>query len=164
MPDLAQLTADTGKHAASGKGKSSGGSHLFGKIANTTSQAAGRASAFVVASLVVIVWAITGPLFGYSDTWQLVINTGTTIVTFLMVFLIQNSQNRDGAAIQVKLDELIRVSAAHNSFVGIEHLTDDELEDIRTKCELRAKAERAGEASVERAGEKARRAADQAAG
>ena len=113
---------------------------------------------------VVIIWAVTGPLFGYSDTWQLVINTGTTIVTFLMVFLIQNSQNRDGAAIQVKLDELIRVSAAHNSFVGIEHLTDDELEDIRTKCELRAKAEKAGEATVERTGQKARQAADQAVG
>jgi low affinity Fe/Cu permease len=78
-----------------------------------------------------------------------------------MVFLIQNSQNRDGAAIQVKLDELIRVSTAHNSFVGIEHLTDEELEDIRTKCELRAKA---GQATVERTGKKARQAADRAAG
>jgi low affinity Fe/Cu permease len=103
-------------------------------------------------------------LFGYSDTWQLVINTGTTIVTFLMVFLIQNSQNRDSAAIQVKLDELIRVSAARNSFVGIEHLTDDELEEIRTKCETRAQAEKTGEVSVEMTGEKARRAADRAVG
>jgi low affinity Fe/Cu permease len=111
-----------------------------------------------------VVWAITGPLFQYSDTWQLVINTGTTIVTFLMVFLIQNSQNRDGAAIQVKLDELIRVSTAHNSFVGIEHLTDEELEDIRTKCELRAEAEKAGEDSVKRTGEKARKAAERVAG
>ncbi len=118
----------------------------------------------MVAFGVVIIWAVTGPLFGYSDTWQLVINTGTTIITFLMVFLIQNSQNRDGAAIQVKLDELIRVSAAHNSFVGIEHLTDEELEDIRTKCELRAEAEKAGRATVERTGKKARQAADQAVG
>jgi low affinity Fe/Cu permease len=120
------------------------------------------ASAFMIAAGVVIVWGVTGPLFQYSDTWQLVINTGTTIVTFLMVFLIRNSQNRDGAAIQVKLDELIRVSTAHNSFVGIEHLTDDELEDIRTRCESRAEAEKVGEASVKRAGEKARKAADRA--
>jgi low affinity Fe/Cu permease len=116
----------------------------------------------MIAACVVLVWAITGPLFQYSDTWQLVINTGTTIVTFLMVFLIQNSQNRDSAAIQVKLDELIRVSTAHNSFVGIEHLTDDELEEIRGKCERRAEAEKAGEASVKRTGEKARKAAERA--
>jgi low affinity Fe/Cu permease len=137
-------------------------SRMFGDVANKTSQAAGRASAFMIATGVVVVWGITGPLFQYSDTWQLVINTGTTIVTFLMVFLIQNSQNRDSAAIQVKLDELIRVSSAHNSFVGIEHLTDDELEDIRTKCERRAEAERVGEAEVKRTGEKARKAADRA--
>ncbi len=115
---------------------------LFGDIANRTSQAAGRALTFILAAAVVIVWAVTGPLFGYSDTWQLVINTGTTIVTFLMVFLIQNSQNRDSAAIQVKLDELIRVSTAQNSFVGIEHLTDEELDEIRKKCESRAEAEK----------------------
>ena len=139
-----------------------GFARLFGDVANKTSMLAGRASTFAIASAVVVIWAVTGPLFGYSDTWQLVINTGTTIVTFLMVFLIQNSQNRDGAAIQVKLDELIRTSAAHNSFVGIEHLTDEELEDIRTKCEARAAAEKAGEKSVRRTGEKAREAADQA--
>lgn len=83
----------------------------------------------------------TGPFFNFSDTWQLVINTGTTIVTFLMVFLIQNSQNRDAAAIQVKLDELIRASRARNSFVGLENLTDEELEMIREQCALRAKEE-----------------------
>jgi low affinity Fe/Cu permease len=141
-----------------------GFSRIFGDVANKTSQAAGRASAFMIAAGVVLVWAITGPLFQYSDTWQLVINTGTTIVTFLMVFLIQNSQNRDSAAIQVKLDELIRVSTAHNSFVGIEHLTDDELEDIRTKCERRAEAEKVGEDSVKRTGEKAKQAAERVAG
>jgi low affinity Fe/Cu permease len=102
-------------------------------------------------------------LFGFSDTWQLVINTGTTIVTFLMVFLIQNSQNRDSAAIQVKLDELIRVGAARNSLVGIEHLTDDELEHIRSKCEARAKAEKFGEETVKETSEKARKAAARAA-
>jgi low affinity Fe/Cu permease len=137
---------------------------IFGDVANKTSQAAGRASAFMLAAGVVLVWAITGPLFQYSDTWQLVINTGTTIITFLMVFLIQNSQNRDSAAIQVKLDELIRVSTAHNSFVGIEHLTDDELEAIRDKCERRAEAEKVGEDSVKRTGEKAKKAAERVAG
>jgi low affinity Fe/Cu permease len=133
---------------------------LFGRIANVTSLAAGRASTFLVAVLVIVVWAITGPIFHYSDTWQLVINTGTTIVTFLMVFLIQNSQNRDSAAIQVKLNELIRVSLVHNSFVGIEHLTDEEISEIRNKCELRARAEDAGSAAVKRTGKKAKLAAE----
>ncbi|WP_244628420.1 low affinity iron permease family protein [Tardiphaga robiniae] len=142
---------------------SKGFARFFGDVANKTSLLAGRASTFIIAAAVVIIWALTGPLFGYSDTWQLVINTGTTIVTFLMVFLIQNSQNRDSAAIQVKLDELIRTSAAHNSFVGIEHLTDEELEDIRNKCEARAAAEKV-EKTVGRAGEKALEAAEEAAG
>ena len=137
-------------------------SRIFGDVANKISEGAGRASVFVFAAGIVIVWGITGPLFRYSDTWQLVINTGTSVVTFLMVFLIQNSQNRDSAAIQLKLDELIRVSAAHNSFVGIEHLTHEELEDIRTKCERRAEAEKIGEASVKRTSQKAREAAEHA--
>ena len=98
-------------------------------------------------------------MFQYSDTWQLVINTGTTIVTFLMVFLIQNSQNRDGAAIQVKLDELIRVSAAKNFFVGIEHLTDEEIERLRNMCEARAKGANRRVAQVDA---KAEEAADRA--
>ena len=143
--------------------KEAGGfSRVFGDVANKTSQAAGRASTFILAAGVVLVWAITGPLFQYSDTWQLVINTGTTIITFLMVFLIQNSQNRDSAAIQVKLDELIRVSTARNSFVGIEHLTDEELEDIRSKCERRAEAEKGGDGAVRRTTDKAEKAADRA--
>ncbi len=120
----------------------------------------------MLAAGVVLVWGISGPLFQFSDTWQLVINTGTTIVTFLMVFLIQNSQNRDSAAIQVKLDELIRVSTAQNSFVGIEHLTDEELEEIRTKCEQRAEADKDddpdGEDLVKRTEDKARKAAERA--
>ena len=143
---------------------SKGFARFFGELANKTSLLAGRASTFIIAAAVVIVWAVTGPLFGYSDTWQLVINTGTTIVTFLMVFLIQNSQNRDSAAIQVKLDELIRTSTAHNSFVGIEHLTDEELENIRNKCEARAAAEKVAEKTVRRADQKALKAADEAAG
>src|SRR5436190_6072810 len=152
------------KENKSSAGAGDGFSRIFGEVANKTSQATGRASAFMIAAGVVLVWAVTGPLFQYSDTWQLVINTGTTIVTFLMVFLIQNSQNRDSAAIQVKLDELIRVSTAHNSFVGIEHLTDDELEEIRSKCERRAEAEKAGDESVERTGRKAKQAADRVTG
>src|SRR5882757_4744554 len=147
-----------------GSAEANGGiSRIFGDVANKTSQAAGRASAFMLAAGVVLAWAITGPLFGFSDTWQLVINTGTTIVTFLMVFLIQNSQNRDSAAIQVKLDELIRVGAARNSLVGIEHLTDDELEDLRSKCEARAKAEKFGEETVKETSEKAQKASARAA-
>jgi low affinity Fe/Cu permease len=149
---------------ANGKKKPSQASTIskfFGALANRTSLAAGRAYTFILAVSVVVIWAVSGPFFGFSDTWQLVINTGTTIVTFLMVFLIQNSQNRDSAAIQVKLDELIRVSAARNSMVGIEHLTDDELEDIRGKCEARAEAERAGEKTVEQTGKNARRAAEE---
>lgn len=137
-----------------------GFSRMFGDIANKTSQAAGRASTFVLAACVVVVWAVTGPLFQFSDTWQLIINTGTTIVTFLMVFLIQNSQNRDSAAIQVKLDELIRVSTAKNSFIGIEHLTDEELEEIRTKCERRAEAAKDDEDFVRRTGDRANEAAE----
>jgi low affinity Fe/Cu permease len=114
---------------------------IFTKIANRVSHAAGMPAAFIACCAVVLAWAVSGPVFGFSDTWQLVINTGTTIITFLMVFLIQNSQNRDGAAIQAKLDELIRVSKAHNNFIGIEHLTESEVEEFRTKCEKAARNE-----------------------
>ncbi len=135
-------------------------SKLFGDVANAVARSAGRPSAFMLAVAVIVIWAATGPLFNYSDTWQLIINTGTTIVTFLMVFLIQNSQNRDNAAIQVKLDELIRVGAVKNMFVGIEHLTEEEIEELREKCEARA---RKSEAAIRRANKRARRAADKAA-
>jgi low affinity Fe/Cu permease len=109
---------------------------IFTRIATLIATAAGRPLAFLLALATVIVWAVTGPLFKFSDTWQLVINTGTTIVTFLMVFLIQNSQNRDGAAIQAKLDELLRaMKQARSHFVGIEHLTDEEIERIRDALE-----------------------------
>jgi low affinity Fe/Cu permease len=143
--------------------KSSQASKFFGDLANRTSLAAGRASTFLLAASVVVIWGVSGPLFKFSDTWQLVINTGTTIVTFLMVFLIQNSQNRDSAAIQVKLDELIRVSAARNSLVGIEHLTDDELEELRSRCEEGARAEKAADETLDRARKSAQRAAEQVA-
>jgi low affinity Fe/Cu permease len=110
-------------------------SRAFTAVASATSKWTGRASAFLLCCAIVVVWAATGPLFHYSDTWQLVINTGTTIVTFLMVFLIQNTQNRDNAAVQAKLDELIRTSKAKNEFIGIEHLSDAELDEILEQCE-----------------------------
>jgi low affinity Fe/Cu permease len=103
-----------------------------GRIASFT----GQPIAFVAAFAIIVIWGVTGPLFHYSDTWQLVINTATTIVTFLMVFLIQNSQNRDAAAIQAKLDELLRaVTGARDAFIGIEHLTDTQIEQIRDAIE-----------------------------
>ena len=109
---------------------------IFTWIATRVASWTGQPSAFVGALLIIIIWGITGPIFGYSDTWQLVVNTATTIVTFLMVFLIQNSQNRDGAAMQAKLDELIRaVDDARAQFIGIEHKTDHEIEKIRADLE-----------------------------
>jgi low affinity Fe/Cu permease len=113
----------------------------FTAVANKVAHVAGRPGTFVACCAIIVLWACTGPFFGFSDTWQLIINTGTTIVTFLMVFLIQNTQNRDGAALQTKLDELIRVSKAKNHFIGIEHLTETELEEIRATCEHAAKRE-----------------------
>lgn len=103
-------------------------SRLFERISGRVSAAAGRPWAFVFAFAIILAWGVSGPVFGWSDTWQLVINTGTTIVTFLMVFLIQNAQNRDASAIQAKLDELIRASReARNEFIGVEHLSEAEL-------------------------------------
>ena len=108
----------------------------FTRFAKWTARATGRPSAFGAAVLIIAAWALTGPLFGFSDTWQLVINTGTTIVTFLMVFLIQNTQYRDSEAIQVKLDELIRATdGAHNALLDLEELEDYELDRIHATYE-----------------------------
>ncbi len=129
--------------------------HFFTLIATGVAQAVGRPLAFVAAICVIAVWGLTGPLFNYSDTWQLVINTGTTIITFLMVFVSQNSQNRDAAAMQAKLDALIRTQAnARDAFIGIEHLTDVQIEAIRKALEQEGRADAegrpAGHASVDR--------------
>ena len=112
---------------------------FFTWFAGRISSFAGQPVAFVIAFALIVIWGVTGPLFHYSDTWQLVINTTTTIVTFLMVFLIQNSQNRDAAAMQAKLDELLRaVGKARGAFIGIEHLTDQQIETIRAALEQEA--------------------------
>lgn len=107
---------------------------LFSRFADAVSRWTGRPAAFALCILAVVAWAVSGPVFGFSETWQLVINTGTTIVTFLMVFLIQSTQNRDGAAVQAKLDELIRSGHAKNDFIGIEHLTESEFAEFREMC------------------------------
>ena len=107
----------------------------FSRLAKSAAQIAGRPKAFGTAVTLIVVWAITGPLFGFSDTWQLVVNTGTTIVTFLMVFLIQNTQNRDTEAMQIKLDELIRANAnANNALLNLEELDQSKLDAYRQKC------------------------------
>jgi low affinity Fe/Cu permease len=112
-------------------------------FSNTLAQLAGRASTFVIAVVLVIVWGVSGPLFHFSDTWQLVINTSTTIVTFLMVFLIQNTQNRDTAAMQIKLDEIIRaIDTAHNALLDLEELDQKELGDFRKRYEKLAQEAR----------------------
>jgi low affinity Fe/Cu permease len=116
---------------------------LFRKFAHKTSTVVGSPWAFITAVAIIVIWAVTGPIFGFSDTWQLIINTGTTIVTFLMVFLIQNTQNRDAVAIHLKLDELIRgVKSARNSLVDLEDLSDEDLEQLQQ--EFRRLRERYG--------------------
>jgi len=106
--------------------------NIFGRFANAIANASGHPAGFALAFLVILAWGVTGPFFHYSDTWQLVINTGTTIVTFLMVFLIQNTQNRDSKAMQIKLDELIRsMEGAHNALLDLEELSEADLRHIR---------------------------------
>jgi len=135
----------------------------FSRFAHSISMWTGHPLAFLLAVVLVIVWVLTGPVFHYSDTWQLVINTGTTIVTFLMVFLIQNTQNRDTLAIQLKLSELVlAMKGAENKFAAIEDLTDEELEELHNDCRARAdmtrqhiEGRKAGSPSVGKPGSKA---------
>jgi len=115
----------------------------FTRFAKRTSTLTGRPATFIVAVLVILIWAVTGPLFDYSDTWQLVINTSTTIITFLMVFLIQNTQNRDTEALQIKLDEVIRsLDKANNALLDLEELDDTEPDRIRETYAVLARQER----------------------
>lgn len=127
------------------KSQSTKSQSWFTRFAKSTSRVAGRPVAFIIAAGIVLVWLVTGPLFRFSDTWQLVINTGTTIVTFLMVFLIQNTQNRDTEALQVKLDELLRATkGAHVALLDLEELEESELNQIRAGYEELAKEARDG--------------------
>ncbi len=134
----------------------------FARFSSAVAKATGSPPAFVICIATVVIWAVSGPLFGFSDTWQLVINTGTTIITFLMVFLIQNTQNRDSAAVQAKLDDLILTSKADDEFIGIERLSDKELDALRQRC---ADASKASNAMLERVAElsEARKAKERAA-
>ncbi len=117
--------------------------NTYARLAKAVSRVCGRPQTFALATGVILVWILTGPIFGFSDTWQLVINTGTTIVTFLMVFLIQNTQNRDTQAIQIKLDELIRATkGAHNALLDLEELQETSLEQFRQRYEALAKEAR----------------------
>jgi low affinity Fe/Cu permease len=117
----------------------------YSRFAKSASHFCGRPRTFVLAVAVIAIWILTGPMFGFSDTWQLVINTGTTIITFLMVFLIQNTQNRDTEAIQIKLDELIRATnGAHNALLDLEELEDDALDSFRRRYQILAAAAREG--------------------
>jgi low affinity Fe/Cu permease len=136
------------EHAANGRttngGRPSKLSLMFSIFAQKTALWTGHPVAFLLAMITIVVWVVTGPIFNYSDTWQLVINTGTTIVTFLMVFLIQNTQNRDMLAVQLKLSELVlAMKGAENSYAAIEDLTDEELEELHNDC--RARAEMTGQ-------------------
>jgi len=137
---------------------------LFVKFATLTAKVAGKPWTFIACCGIVLIWAVTGPVFKFSETWQLVINTGTTIITFLMVFLIQNTQNRDGAAMQAKLDELVyAVKKADARFIGIEHLTDKELDAILQEVEARSIAVHKGKPAGPIKGQPGQRIEDVAA-
>jgi len=126
---------------------------IFRKISYKTAEAVGSAPAFLIAVAIIVVWGITGPMFGYSDTWQLIINTGTTIVTFLIVFLIQHTQNRDAKILQLKIDELIRaVGKARNQLVDLEDLPDEEIERLRKEFQRLAKTREVTREKSQKAG------------
>jgi low affinity Fe/Cu permease len=128
-------------HPETTKAQGHGFSRLFSQFAHTAARASGSPAAFLLATTFIILWAVTGPAFGYSDTWQLVINTATTIITFLMVFLIQNTQNRDSLALQVKLAELIiAMKGAENRMAAVEDLSEEELEKLHKELAARAQA------------------------
>ncbi|RZJ32376.1 MAG: low affinity iron permease family protein [Brevundimonas sp.] len=134
---------------------------LFVRFATLTAKIAGKPWTFIACVGIVLVWAITGPIFKFNETWQLVINTGTTIITFLMVFLIQNTQNRDGAAMQAKLDELVyAVKSADSRFIGIEHLTEQELDAILAEVEARGIAVHEGKPAGPIRGRRGKRVED----
>ena len=135
-------------------------SQAFRSFAEATARYSGKPVAFLLAAGIVVIWAATGPLFHFGDTWQLVINTGTTIITFLMVFLIQNSQNRDSAALQIKLDELIRSTRARNSLLDVDNLDEEALERIRENYRKLAHKKEEEAREARHAGHRAR-AADQ---
>ena len=144
----AKPSAPDPQRAKKGGGRSEMGGprRVFDAVAQRTAQAAGSPFGFGLAAVVIVVWAATGPVFGFSDTWQLVINTGTTIVTFLMVFLLQHTQNKDTRALQIKLDELIAAaSGASNRLISAENLTEEELEALQRRFEeLKRKSARTG--------------------
>ena len=126
-----------------------GNRSFFTRLSQATAHWAGKPQTFFIALAIIVVWAVSGPFFGFNDTWQLVINTSTTIVTFLMVFIIQNSQNRDTAAMQIKLDELIRATeAAHNALLDLEELEEEELDKFRERYEQLARDARDEEGRV----------------
>ena len=137
-PEGFQWLAMTAQHDLP-PGPMPGLSQWFARFAQATAHWTGHPAAFLLAVAVVALWIVTGPIFGYSDSWQLVINTGTTIVTFLMVFLIQNTQNRDSMALQIKLSELVlAMKGAENKFASIEDLSDEELQELHDECRARA--------------------------
>jgi low affinity Fe/Cu permease len=154
MAQVDRLAGRRKAPAARGRRTGSALANSFGKLAQWTARHAGRPATFALALAIIVVWAVSGPIFGWSDTWQLIINTGTTIVTFLMVFLIQNTQNRDTEALQLKLDELIRVNEkARNRLLRLEELTEGEMDDVKkTFTGLAKSSPRLSEEEEEQAG------------